>query len=138
VNAPTEPVNLASLPEHKEVIEKLSKFLPPPIPPADPNAVKIPKGKKNLIDVDAKNRDEDAPGKPSVPSAQKPDQTVDEKTKERIEGFEKRDLNKDGKLSREEFMIKQKDPEHAAQNFIKWDKDKSGDISKEEYVNMSK
>jgi hypothetical protein len=56
-------MNLASLPENKDVIERLSKFLPPPIPPADPNAVKIPKGKKGTIDVDAKNRDEDASGK---------------------------------------------------------------------------
>jgi hypothetical protein len=63
VNAPTEPMNLASLPENRAVIERLSKFLPPPIPPADPNAVKIPKGKKVTIDVDAKNRDEDASGK---------------------------------------------------------------------------
>ena len=63
VNAPTEPMNLASLPENRAVIERLSKFLPPPITPADPNAVKIPKGKKVTIDVDAKNRDEDAAGK---------------------------------------------------------------------------
>lgn len=138
LNAPTEPVNLANLPENKEIIGKLSKFLPAPIPAENPNAVKIPKAKKTLIDFDAKNKDEDAPAKTSASVPQKQEQTVEDKNKERVEGFEKRDLNKDGKLSKEEFMVKQKDAEHAAQNFIKWDKDKSGDISKEEYVNMSK
>ena len=53
-------------------------------------------------------------------------------------GVQYGDLNKDGKLSKEEFMAKQKDPEHAAQNFVKFDKDKSGDLSKEEFVKMGK
>jgi hypothetical protein len=60
VNAPTEPENLAKKSENLEVIARLSQYLPPPIPPADPNAIKIPKGKKKMIDAGAKARDEDA------------------------------------------------------------------------------
>jgi Ca2+-binding EF-hand superfamily protein len=52
--------------------------------------------------------------------------------------FERRDGNKDGKLSKEEYLSKQKDPAHAAENFTKFDKDKSGDLSKEEFVKMGK
>jgi hypothetical protein len=61
VNAPTEPVNLANKPENKAVIERLSKFLPPPITAPDPNAVQIGKGKKNkiVVDKEAQSKDED-------------------------------------------------------------------------------
>jgi Ca2+-binding EF-hand superfamily protein len=59
-------------------------------------------------------------------------------TTQRGASFDKRDLDKNGKLTKEEFMQKQKDPEHAAQNFLKFDKDKSGDLSREEYIRMGK
>ena len=52
--------------------------------------------------------------------------------------FDRRDVNKDGKLSKEEFMDKQKDPVHAAENFTKFDKDKDGFLTKEEFVKMGK
>ena len=131
VNAPTEPENLANKPENKEVIERLSKFLPPPIPAADPNAKKIAKGKKNLIDLEAKKRDEDATAPGITPPAT-------DATKDRGAMFDRRDVNKDGKLSKEEFMDKQKDPVHAAENFTKFDKDKDGFLTKEEFVKMGK
>ncbi len=130
VNAPTEPENLANKPENKEVIERLSKFLPPPIPAADPNAKKIAKGKKNLVDIEAKNKDEDA----TAPKIVAPT----EQHQDRNAMFDRRDVNKDGKLSREEFMDKQKDPVHAAENFTKFDKDKDGFLTREEFVKMGK
>ena len=49
-----------------------------------------------------------------------------------------RDLNKDGRLNKEEFMLRQKDPEQAAKNFVKFDKDQSGDVNREEYVKSGK
>ena len=48
------------------------------------------------------------------------------------------DASKDGKLSKEEFMDKQKDPAHAAENYIKFDKDKDTFLTKEEFVKMGK
>jgi Ca2+-binding EF-hand superfamily protein len=52
--------------------------------------------------------------------------------------FDGRDMNKDGKLNKEEFMLHQKDPAQAAQNFVKFDKDKSGDVDRQEYVTSGK
>ena len=135
VNAPKEPENLATKPENKEVIERLSKFLPPPIPAADPNAVKIAKGKKNIIDLDAKKKDEDATAPKVTPPAKT---AAADPATDRVAMFERRDVNKDGKLTKEEFMAKQKDPEQAAKNFVKMDKDNTGDLSKEEFVKMGK
>jgi hypothetical protein len=135
VNAPKEPENLATKPENKEVIERLSKFLPPPIPAADPNAVKIAKGKKNIIDLDAKKKDEDATAPKVTPLAKT---AAADPATDRVAMFERRDVNKDGKLTKEEFMAKQKDPEQAAKNFVKMDKDNTGDLSKEEFVKMGK
>jgi hypothetical protein len=130
VNAPTEPENLAKKPENQEVIARLSKFLPPPIPAADPNAKKIAKGKKNIVDIAAKKNDEDATAPKIVAPA--------DAAKDRGPMFDRRDINKDGKLSKEEFMDKQKDPAHAAENFTKFDKDKDGFLTKEEFVKMGK
>ena len=48
------------------------------------------------------------------------------------------DVNKDGKLSKDEYMSKQKDPAHAAENFVKFDRDKSGELTKDEFVKMGK
>ena len=59
-------------------------------------------------------------------------------TRDRGAMFDGRDLNKDGKLNKEEFMLLQKDPEQAAKNFVKFDKDLSGDVNREEYVKSGK
>jgi iduronate 2-sulfatase len=133
VNAPTEPVNLANKPENKAVIERLSKFLPPAITAPNPNAVAIGKGKKNkLVDVAAKNKDEDTtfPGVPTTAPAKAA------KTPEELAAdFKKADGNKDGKISKEEFLAaRKKDPVKAEKSFIRYDADKSGDISESEYV----
>ena len=58
--------------------------------------------------------------------------------KDRDALFDGRDTNKDGKLNKEEFLIRQSDTEQAAKNFVEFDKDKSGDVNREEYVTSGK
>lgn len=116
-NDPHETVNLAGKAEHAEVIARLTKFLPPPIAPASAENT-APKGKKGKA----------APKGEAKAGA----------TKDRGAMFAGRDTNKDGRLTKEEFMLRQADPEQAAKNFVKFDKDKSGDVDREEYVGSGK
>ena len=115
-----ETVNVAAKAEHAEVIAHLSKFLPPPIAPATAQNTAAPAGKMGKA-----GKGPEAP----APKAG---------TKDRGAMFDGRDLNKDGKLNKEEFMLHQKDPEQAAKNFVNFDKDKSGDVNREEYVKSGK
>ena len=48
--------------------------------------------------------------------------------------FEKKDKNHDGKLSFEEFMANQPDPEAAKKRFEQWDTGKKGFLSREEFI----
>jgi iduronate 2-sulfatase len=120
VGDPHETVNVAAKAEHAEVIARLTKFLPPPIAPATEKNTAAAAGKKGK-----KGKTPEAP----APKAG---------TKDRGAMFDGRDLNKDGKLNKEEFMLHQKDPEQAAKNFVKFDKDLSGDVNRDEYVNSGK
>ena len=52
--------------------------------------------------------------------------------------FEKKDKNHDGKLSFEEFMANQPEPETAKKRFAQWDTDKDGFLSREEFINMGR
>lgn len=141
VNAPTEPVNLANKPENKAVIERLSKFLPPPIPAPNPNAIVIGKGKKTkIVDTAAKSKDEDttfsgvnASGTTTAPATTVP---AEVKTPEQMSAdFKKADANKDSKVSKEEFLaVRKKDPAKAEKSFIRYDADKSGDVSEAEWI----
>ena len=123
-NDPHETVNVATKAEHAEVIARLSKFIPAPIAPATPEntEAKVGSGKKGK-----------AKGKTPEPSAPKAGDN-----KDRGAMFDGRDINKDGKLNKEEFMLHQKDPEQAAKNFVKFDKDKTGDVNREEYITSGK
>ena len=49
--------------------------------------------------------------------------------------FEKKDKNHDGKLSREEFLANQRDPEAAKARFDQRDVNKDGFLSREEFIN---
>ena len=120
VGDPHETVNVATKPELAEVIARLTKFLPPPIAPATDKNTAAPAGKKGKAGKGA------AKGDPKAG------------TRDRGAMFDGRDLNKDGKLNKEEFMLHQKDPEQAAKNFVKFDKDLSGDVNREEYVKSGK
>jgi hypothetical protein len=121
VGDPHETVNVAAKAEHAEIITHLSKFLPPPIAPATEKNTAAAAGKKGK--------------KGKTPEAPAPKAGV---TKDRGAMFDGRDLNKDGKLNKEEFMVRQSDPEQAAKNFVNFDKDKSGDVNREEYVNSGR
>jgi len=141
VNAPTEPENLADKAESKEVVDRLSRFLPPPIPAADPNAAKTPKGKKSRVDVGAKNKDEDAtapviaPAGGTAPEAKSPSKTLEQLAAD----FKKTDVDKDGKLTREEFLtLRKKDPVKGEKAFSRLDADTSGDLSEAEFFNGTK
>lgn len=48
--------------------------------------------------------------------------------------FGKKDTNADGKLSKDEFMAKQKDAAKAETMFTAKDKDKDGFVTKDEYM----
>jgi iduronate 2-sulfatase len=52
--------------------------------------------------------------------------------------FEKRDANKDGKLTREEFLKDQPDPAEAPKRFDKFDADHDGFLSRDEFVTSGK
>ncbi len=119
VGDPHETVNVAAKPEHAEVVARLAKFLPAPIAPA----------KAGAGAADAKK----AKG---APGAAKGDPKAG--TRDRGAMFEARDANKDGKLTKEEFMTRQPDPAQAAQNFTQFDKDKSGDLTKDEFVKLGR
>lgn len=58
--------------------------------------------------------------------------------KDRAAIFEQKDKNHDGKLSREEFLANQRDPEAAKARFDKWDTNKDGFLSREEFINMGR
>ena len=94
---PAETLNLATKPEHKAIIDSLSKHLPSPI------AAKAPASS----------------AKPAL---------------DRTALFAKKDANNDGKLSREEFLNGQPNPDAAKSRFEKWDADKDGVLSREEFI----
>jgi iduronate 2-sulfatase len=48
--------------------------------------------------------------------------------------FARKDKNRDGKLSKEEFLTSQPDPEEAPKRFVAFDADKSGTLSREEFI----
>jgi len=52
--------------------------------------------------------------------------------------FARRDLNKDGKLTREEFLTGQPDPDKAPERFVRFDANKDGELSREEFVKMGR
>jgi iduronate 2-sulfatase len=101
---PAETVNLATKPEHKALIETLSKHLPKqaaPVPPPRPAA--------------------------STSASPRPGS-------DRVALFEKKDANHDGRLTREEFLANQPDPEAAPIRWETFDADKDGFLSREEFV----
>ena len=50
--------------------------------------------------------------------------------------FARRDRDGDGKLTREEFLANQPDPNEAPKRFVLFDADKDGFLSKDEFVTM--
>jgi iduronate 2-sulfatase len=58
--------------------------------------------------------------------------------KDRSAMFDSRDQDKDGKLTREEFLLNQPDPEEAPKRFPRFDADQNGTLSREEFVKSGK
>ena len=56
----------------------------------------------------------------------------------RVGAFKKRDQDKDGRLTREELLIGQPDPEEAPKRFPIFDRNGDGTLSESEYVNAGK
>ena len=52
--------------------------------------------------------------------------------------FDRRDANRDGSLTKDEFMQGQPDPDEAPSRFVRFDKDKNGVLSRDEFVNSGK
>jgi iduronate 2-sulfatase len=50
--------------------------------------------------------------------------------------FARRDKNGDGRLSREEFLANQPDPDEAPKRFVAFDTDKDGFLGKDEFITM--
>ncbi|MEQ1749422.1 MAG: sulfatase-like hydrolase/transferase [Prosthecobacter sp.] len=74
----------------------------------------------------------------SKPVAKKAEPNKSEVTKDRGVMFDQRDKDKDGKLTREEFLLSQPDPEEAPKRFPKFDADGSGALSREEFIKGGK
>jgi iduronate 2-sulfatase len=72
----------------------------------------------------------------SKPEAKK-ETSIKPKTDRNV-AFDKRDTNKDGQLTKEEFLINQPDPEEAPKRFPIFDRDGNGTLSREEYVKGGK
>ena len=64
---------------------------------------------------------------PKKPAGDKPKMTPEEM-------FTKKDADKDGKISKEEFLKGSKDAAKSEASFTKKDKDKDGSLSKEEFT----
>jgi iduronate 2-sulfatase len=106
-NDPAETVNVAGKPENKAIVEALSRLLPPPLESKD------------------SGRTPQAPAK----------ETSGKASPDRAALFERKDKDHDGKLTREEFLSNQPDPEAAKARFDTWDVDKDGFLSREEFIN---
>ncbi len=65
-------------------------------------------------------------------------ETTPKPSSERTSLFEKKDKNQDAKLSSEEFLANQSDANAAKKRFTQWDTDKNGNLSREEFVGMGK
>ncbi len=103
---PGETVNLANKPEQKAAVEELSAIVKARLSERPPEGLKLTDPSKTL-DV-----------------------------QDRAALFERKDTNHDGKLTREEFMANQPDPEQAAKRWEKFDVNKDGVLSREEFINM--
>jgi iduronate 2-sulfatase len=119
-NDPTETVSLANKPEHKTLMESFAQFLPPVGSAAIDNTA--PKSKK------AKTADSKA-------TATAP---VLDKDLDRNVRFDKIDKEKVGKLSRAIYLASQSNAELASDRFEKWDSNKDGFLSRDEFVSMGK
>lgn len=72
--------------------------------------------------------------KPQIPAAPATQSTKDKPKQDRNALFNSKDKNKDGKLTREEFLANQPDPDEAPKRFPQFDSNQDGVLSREEFV----
>ena len=70
--------------------------------------------------------------------AKRPDAKPKAKSKDRSEMFRQRDKDKDGRLTRDEFLLNQPDPDEAPKRFPVFDANGDGFLSEEEFVKSGK
>jgi len=68
----------------------------------------------------------------------KPAVKKSEPSKDRGAMFDSRDKDKDGKLTKEEFLANQPDPDEAPKRFPRFDSDSNGSLSREEFIKGGK
>ncbi len=110
---PTETISLADKPEHAALIESLAKHLPPV--GSDLNPAAKPKGKDK------------SPAKPATTS-------TDESRDVRYDRL----YPAKARLTLEEYLVKQSNGDEAKERFAKFDKDKDGFVSREEFIKGGK
>ncbi len=113
-NDPGETVNVADNTEHAATVTELSAMVARRLAEAPPAGLK-------LLDRNTPKPDT-APGTPKKPR------------QDRNAMFDKRDKDKDGRLTREEFLKDQPDPEEAPKRWTRFDKNQDGFLSREEFV----
>lgn len=113
-NDPAETVNVAN--KHPDVVARLTALyaeLPAAKPQIEPTPKAAAKGK----------------GSPKAKGKSKQDRGA---------MFNQRDKDKDGRLSREEFLLNQPDPDEAPKRFPVFDANQDGTLSREEFVSGGK
>lgn len=73
--------------------------------------------------------------KPQIPKPKSAETTAKQKT-DRAALFARKDADNDGKLTREEFLKGQPDPNKAPARFTRFDADKDGVLTREEFIHM--
>ena len=74
--------------------------------------------------------------KPQISS--KPEAAAKKPAQDRGKMFDQRDKDKDGQLTKEEFLLNQPDPEEAPKRFPKFDTDGNGTLSRDEFIKGGK
>jgi iduronate 2-sulfatase len=70
--------------------------------------------------------------------ANKPEAAPQKPAQDRGKMFDQRDKDKDGQLTKEEFLLNQPDPEEAPKRFPKFDTDGNGTLSRDEFIKGGK
>jgi iduronate 2-sulfatase len=69
------------------------------------------------------------------PQITSPDKST-KPTQDRATLFDRRDVNRDGNLTREEFLARQPDPDQAPNRFDRFDSNRDGVLSRDEFIHM--
>lgn len=76
------------------------------------------------------------PPRANPPAAKAPAGTPQAPAQDRAALFATKDKDQDGRLSRDEFLANQRDPEEAKGRFEKWDVNRDGSLSRDEFIEM--